>query len=513
MGDLLEIVGTTQRLRDAVYAHTAQYYHSRPMIQQHTGFTLEAAKVKHPLPLTYGIRDLFLVGALTHSSILLTGPTDLGKTMFAKVGMNSLFGEEELGWHKINIDIEYNKDIAASVDYRAMIEGRTSEDIYKLMPFLELPGLITDEINRSHSKINTSLMHFFDREITLPNGKKAKLGHKYSGDRRYQFQVAAINEGEDYSGTFEIDKAMRRRTIIEIPMGVFTPLPQDRVRAHGDFSKELELTNRASLVGDVLFVYQNLGAVQLHKNANLFLAYLESFDYCEHSLTKEKGSVPTKGGNIYHICTKPVQGANTICRFIKAFEDELCPYVTGISPGIAKNLISVAKGLALLRAVKIGEAVQRYSAGKAPDLEPTLQGYTGSRARGDALAVRAFRQYVGSLEVLPEDIEAVFGFVAYSKIGLATPWVVKHYQGNRFAGVGAFLKQAKDKFEEGVARLITTDLGATIAPGPADAHKFTAIQQYCQASNPWLGQALQAVHGAPEALPPSAEDMSFLYSG
>jgi len=512
MADVLKLVETTQHLRESVYAHTACYYHSRPMIRQRTGFTLPGEKAKYTLPLTYGIRDLFLVGALTHSSLLLTGPTDLGKTMFAKLGMNSLFGPEELGWHKINIDIEFSKDMAASIDYKAIMEGRSSEEVYRLMPFLELAGLITDEINRSHSKLNTSLMHFFDREITLPNGKKARLGRSYGKDGRYQFQIAAINEGEEYSGTFDIDKAMRRRTIIEIPMGVFTPLPADRVRAHGDFSKELRLTNRNDLFDDVVSVYGNLGEIPLHDNANLFLAYLESFDYCEHSLTKEKGSVPTKGGNIYHICTKPVQGVPTVCPFIRSFEDELCPYVTGISPGIAKNLISVAKGLALLRGVKIGEALRQYSIGESPELEPVLRKYTACALRGDALAAKSFQKYVRELEVLPEDIEAVFGFVAYSKIGLATPWIIKHYQGNRFAGVEAFLRQAKEKFEEGVGRLLTADPADVIAPGPADYHKLTSIQHYCQTSNPWLWQALQAVNGTKDSPPPIAESMAFLYS-
>jgi len=97
----------------------------------------------------------------------------VGKTTLARLVMNALFGDQ--GWHKINVDIEFNKDLFTLVDFSQMVDGKTSQQLYKVNPKLLLPGLIADEINRSHAKIVTSLMHLFDREINLPNGEKVKI--------------------------------------------------------------------------------------------------------------------------------------------------------------------------------------------------------------------------------------------------------------------------------------------------------------------------------------------------
>ncbi|MBI4472196.1 MAG: hypothetical protein HY646_05975 [Acidobacteria bacterium] len=490
----LGTVAKTRSLKAIVDTQASNYFHSKPLIEQETPLILEQQKLAQPINLQYSIKELLLVGAITHSSVLITGDTDLGKTTLAKLVMNAVFGND--GWHKINVDIEYTKDMAVSTDFGAMVGGKTSEQLYTVYPWLGLPGLITDEINRGHSKVVNSLMHFFDREINLPNGQKAKIGYEYEPGKHYQFQIAAINEGEEYSGTFDIDKAMRRRTIIEIPMNNFTTTPIDRRLVRRRASKELVLPGGNNHIEDVLSIYRALDAMEVHPNADLFLAFLEAFDYCEHSLTREKKSIPAKGGSIYHVCTKPVHGANTVCRFIKSFENELCPYISGITPGISQNLVSVAKGLAVLRAVKVGEVLHAYAQGVSPKVknpetfESTLQQYAGNRSRGRDLAKLVFTRYVHDLSVRPEDIEAVFCFVAYSKIGLSAAWVAKHYQGNRIEAVRSFVRQAKEKFEEGVAKIESVDIHGVVGSGLAQDHRWTNLRQYCEVHNPWFWKAM-----------------------
>ena len=90
--------------------------------------------------------------------------------------LNSLFGEEEKGWHKIDIDIESGKDLVVETHLGAIVRGETSDDLYTVNRALLLPGLITDELNRGHSKVVNSVMHIFDKDITMQNGKRAKLG-------------------------------------------------------------------------------------------------------------------------------------------------------------------------------------------------------------------------------------------------------------------------------------------------------------------------------------------------
>ncbi len=515
----IDIVAKAHTLKGVLNEHASQYYHSKPLIEQRTPIILENRKLKHTITLNYGIKDILLVGALTQSSILMTGGTDWGKTTLAKLVMNSLFGKEAAGWYKININVDFNMDMIVKTDFGAIIEGKDSEVLYVVNPRFLLPGLIVDEINRSHAKIVTNLMHIFDMEINMPNGTKAKLGYEYEPGRTYQFQVAAINEGEEYSGTFDIDKAMRRRTIIEIPMDVFTPTPEDRRLARNVRSKEVVLNNKTNHVSDIIEIYKGLGQLDLHENADLFLAFLEAFDFCEHSLTKEKGSIPAKGGSIYHVCTKPIHGADLVCRFIKSFENELCPYIRGITPGISKNLVSVAKGLAVLRAVKFAELLHSWSSGimvgseakYSERLEYALQQYTATRFRGNDLARAALHKYVAELKVRPEDIEAIFGFVAYSKVGLSSPWIAKHYQGNRFEAVRTFVTQANEKFEEGVAHLENVDVHSIIGSGLAENHKWRELEQYCTRENPWFLKAMGPYIKPPKGAVAKIEQMDYLY--
>ena len=268
----------------------------------------------------------------------------------------------------------------------------------------------------------------------------------------------------------------------------------------------------------MIAAYKDLEQIGIHANTDLFIGYLESFDYCENSLTREKGSIPAKNGSLYHICTKPVDGADTVCRFTRSFEHELCPFITGISAGISKNLISVARGLALMRAVKFGELLHDWASGlsvpglESPErFESSLQLFADTTSRGRVLARAAYQRYVENLVVEPEDIEGVFGFVAYSKIGMSPAWVAKHYQGNRFAAVQSFLSQAKARFEDGVLRVVNIDLHGVVGSGLRENHNWTALEQYCVRENPWFLRSMEPyIDSPPDA--DASQDLNFLFS-
>lgn len=518
MSEKIDIVQRAHTLREIVKETCERYYHSRPMIQQDAALLLKDAKQKHSFNFSYSIKDLLLIGALTQSSVLMTGGTDLGKTTLARLVMNSLFGAEDKGWHRIDVDVDFGKDTVTDTDFRVIVEGKkSSEGLYSIQPFYRLPGLITDEINRSHAKLVTKLIHMFDKDVSLTDGTRVKIGFDY-GSGNYQFQIAAINEGEEYSGTFDIDKALRRRTVIEIPMDIFPALASDRQRIRKD-KRSIDLINEVNHAADIIEVYKALGGIPLHTNADLFLAYMESFDYCENSLTKDKGSISSKGGSVYHVCTKPVHGTDTVCRFIKSFENELCPYIRATTPGISKNLIIVAKGLSILRAVRFGELLHAFVSGKMETLEgiklyspnqfeESLQQFTGAKYSGRDLARVSFEKYVSDLSIQTEDIEGVFGFVGYSKVGLSAPWIAKHYQGNRFHGVSSFVGQAKQHFEECIAKLdifdgeplqLTTDR--------------VALEEYCRRENPWFWRVLEPYLNPDSSIGVKKQDMDYLYRG
>lgn len=515
-----ELVKIVHNLNKKVHENAREYYHSRPLIESHTSIILPN-RAKHSFKLYYDIKDLLVIGALTQSSVLMTGGTDRGKTTLARLVMNGLFGKEYEGWHKIDINTDFSIDILVDHDPGVIKEGKKlSEGFYSVQKQLLLPGLIADELNRSHAKIITKLMHVFDGDFNLPDGKREKVGYKYGNDKRYQYLITAINEGEEYAGTFDIDKAMRRRTVIEIPMDVFTPTPFDR-NALLDSESRIKLENMENHVEEVLRVYGGLENIELHPTAKLFLAYLQSFDYCKNSMTKEKSSVTSKGGSVYQICTQPIHESNIACEFLRSFENDLCPYVREITPGVTKKMIEVAKGAALLRAVKFAEVLHsfldsRYSVALNFEImnpkifEKSLKEYVQKDFHGRDLVRASFDKYTRELEVRVEDLESIVGFVGYSKIGISTPWIAKHYQGNRFEAINVFVKQAKEKFEEAIARPeLIDDLG--MIDGKLSKNKIEQLKEYCDKENPWFWKVVQPYIDRRERPDFNLNDLSYFY--
>ena len=248
-------------------------------------------------------------------------------------------------------------------------------------------------------------MHIIkEKEVTLPDGRRARVGTPIGKDKTYQFQVATINEGTDYSGVFDIDKALRRRTTIEIPLDVFPLNSYDKKELTQNGNEiELKFSNDVNHLDIILQLQKDLNKMPLHINAELFINYLGAFDFCEHSLTKEKGSVSSRNGSISHICSqnitlgkKEIAGGDVGCQYLRTFDNNLCPFVRGLSGGLIKNIKSVAKGFAALRATKFVEMLHGINLGeKNSDLSYSFESvakfrealalYTGKK--GDLTAI------------------------------------------------------------------------------------------------------------------------------
>ena len=372
---------------------------------------------------------------------------------------------------------------------------------------MKLPGFIADELNGAHPKIARKALHIIrEKDITLSNGRRVKIGFPIPGtDNTYQYQIATINEGKDYSGTFDMDKALRRRTTIEIPMDIFSPTPFDRLCIHKIKKQGSEITSdyQEPQTPKILEILHS-SRMPIHPSAELFIAFLESFDYCKNSFTGEKGSIDCKNGCIAHVCTQPVtitQGPSTAdmsCHFIRSFITDMCPNVRGITPGVSENLVSVAKGIALLRAVKFIEMVSGASQGVQhqvlgfdafDNFETVLQRYTQTTMTGQDLAKKAIEKYVDHLEIEQPDISAAVGFVGYSKIGINPVWVAKFYQGNRFEAVKNFCTEAQKKFMEGLNRAEMINL-PEILSGKAPIKTKDELIAYLTDENPWMLRAL-----------------------
>ncbi len=503
----IKILKEVHTLNRSVHQNAIEYFHSRPIVTSKSSIILPSNS-RHTFNFEYDLKDVLFIGAITESPVLMTGGTDLGKTALAKLMMNGLFGKEEEGWHRLDFDLDFGKDAYTDVKSDFFHEsGKTLDDLYSLQSWMKLPGFIADELNGVHPKVARKALHIIqEKDITLANGKRAKIGISTEDGKTYQFQIATINEGKDYQGTFDMDKALRRRTTIEIPMDNFMPTPYDRMMIKKRGKKEIPLQNNANNISMVLEIYKQIEAnLNLHPTAEMFLAYMEAFDYCKHSLTGEKGSIDSRNGSVRHVCTQPAklggQGVGDMsCEFLRTFENELCPYVKGITPGVSKNLISVAKGFSVLRATKFAEMMAGYIEGveERPlsysinffgKFTDSLKEYTKTSLEGEDLAKAAVEKYFGSLEVERQDIQSAAGFVGFSKVGISAPWVSKHFQGDKYAAITNFAKEAITKFEEALADPVMENLGEILQGKGTDA-EIESIKSYCDRRNPWVWRVI-----------------------
>jgi len=499
----IEIVRALHELHDFVNENTSQYYHTKPLVSSSSSIVLPTAV--HSFDVVYGLKDLLLIGAITESPVLMTGGTDLGKTTLAKLMMNSLFGND---WHRLDFDLDFGKDAYTDISSDFFHEkGKRLSDLYSLHDWMRLPGFIADELNGAHAKVARKALHIIkEKDITLPDGRRAKIGHPLDDSgNTYQYQIATINEGKDYSGTFDMDKALRRRTTIEIPMDIFKPTPLDRLLLQRSKQTDVQFSNLENHLSMVLHIHRHLNQLNVHPVAEMFLAYLESFDYCKHSLTHEKCSVESKNGSIQHVCTQPIRIGETAataaepigCLFMRLFVNEMCPNVSGITPGISTNLVAVARAFALLRAVKFVELVSGFCQGQFEHLlsyklnrhelfRSSMQKYIGDYNIDDKqLAKLVVTKYISKLEVEQCDILAAAPFVAYSKLNISSIWILKHYQGNRFGSVSTFINEANIKFKEGLSRPEFEQM-ETMIKGNVSNENISELKAYCDSSNPWL---------------------------
>jgi len=505
----LEIVKKTHIIKDDVQTGTSSYFHSIPIAVSKSKIVLKGKALSSicSFNIIYGLKDLLLIGALTENPVLMTGGTDLGKTTLARLMMTSLFGKEEKGWHRLDFDLDFGKDAYTDVNSTFFHEsGKSLKDLYSLHKWMQLPGFIADELNGAHPKIARKALHIIkEKDITLSDGRRVKIGQILPDGSTYQFQIATINEGKEYSGTFDLDKALRRRTTIEIPLDIFRPSALDRL-----LLQKFQGVNGfegMDKFDQIIEIFNSIKDIKIHPVTELFISYLQAFDYCKYSLTGEKSSIESKNGSVHHVCTQAVKvGSDTIgdmgCIFLRTFHNNLCSEVRGITPGVSKNLISVSKGFALLRSVKFVEMMEgminnnkeenlSYSISDLTVLTESLKSYVGKDVTGEVLAKLSIQKYIENLEVEHEDIISAMCFVLYSKIGLSPAWVTKYYQGNKFEAVSNFCNQADIHFREGLARPELDNLSAIIQNGPDILQSdFVKIKDYCLTDNPWLWIAL-----------------------
>jgi MoxR-like ATPase len=289
------------------------------------------------------IKDLLVIGAISHADVLLAGRTGSGKSRLAGLVMKGLLGTD--GYYAKTVLPSMSPSDFMNIDYQKMT-SLGSQAAKSATVALTRPGLVINEANRAPGMVQAILIPLLDREFEL-EGTPVDVGVTTSWGEQYQFRILTVNEGANYN-VEPFDEALRDRAALQIPMDVF---PQSEGDVYRMLEQQITATSPASPDEDrlqrTLDVHEQVRLVPLDDTVIPFLTYVWGLANCVRSPTGYKEGlvlVPARYCDGCHHATS-FDGQN------------LCGHVRGPSPRALVNLLKVARGCALLRAMRTDATV------------------------------------------------------------------------------------------------------------------------------------------------------------
>ena len=454
----------------------------------------------------YNLKNLLLLGAVRETPVLMTGRSDAGKTDLATIVMTALFGgedtkledgkevvEKEAGFYKLDVDNDLDEDSFMDPDLSKMGKAKLSEVLQPPKWINRSKGVILDEGNRIDPKIAAKIMRMLDREkvMRLKAGIEIKLGVPYESEdgsiKRYFWPVMCINEGANYTGTFDMDFAAKRRATMEIPMDEAIPQATDVMDIIEGRDGNLSLKNGEEHFQDVLDVMQDLDNIELDTMAQMYLSYLSNMEKC---VKRKKGIKGDDFDKSY--CDK--EGCH-----IQKHTKGMCGATRGFTEGLIINLKKAARGFAGMRALKAVQKAQDYLENQEDEeLEKTLQAFSETKYQGEQLAKEFVNNYISNLEVIPEDIQAAVPFVGYSKLQVAEGWIKKNpdFDGSKWEALkyiadktlqnlNTFTLKFKDELNVYFMRTQGQDINLT-------EEQKDRLEKHFEQYDPWMKDTLAA---------------------
>jgi len=459
---------------------------------------------KVELVFDYDLKDMLLLGAVRETPVLMTGRSDAGKTDLATIVMTALFGgedtkledgkevvEKEAGFYKLDVDNDLDEDSFMDPDLSKMGKAKLSEVLQPPRWINRSKGVILDEGNRIDPKIAAKIMRMLDREkiMRLKAGIEIKLGVPYEAKdgsiKRYFWPVMCINEGANYTGTFDMDFAAKRRATMEIPMDEAIPQASDVMDIIEGRDGSLNLKNGEEHFQDVLDVMQDLESIQLDKKSESYLCYLSNMEKC---IKRAKGIKGDKFDKSY--CDKDN------CH-IQKHSKGMCGATRGFTEGLIINLKKAARGFAGMRALKAVQKAQDYLENpENEELEKTLQTFSKTSYTGEQLARTFVKNYTDNLKVIREDIQAAVPFVGYSKLQVAEGWIEKRpeFDGSKWEALKYIAKQSLEnmdkftlKFKDELRIMYRQALGEDVQ---LTEEQQDRLKKYYEQYDPWIKDTL-----------------------
>lgn len=467
---------------------------------------------KVELVFDYDLKDMLLLAATRETPVLMTGRSDSGKTDLATIVMTALFGGEETklvdgkevvvkeaGFYKLDVDNDLDEENFMDPDLSKLVKAKLSEVLQAPKWVLTSKGLILDEGNRTDPKIAAKIMRMLDPEkvIKLKAGIAVKLGVPYEAKdgsiKRYFWPVMCINEGANYTGTFDMDYAAKRRATMEIPMDEAIPQATDVMSIIEGRNGNLCLKNGEEHFQDVLDVMDGLEDIKLDKKSKMYLSYLSNMEKC---VKRKKG---IKGDDF-----NPSQCDKDGCH-VKKQSKGMCGATRGFTEGLVINLKKVARGFAGMRGLKAIKKAQEYLDNQEnSELEKTLQVFSDTKYTGQQLAKAFVQNYIENLRVTPQDIQAAVPFVGYSKLQVAEGWIKKHpdFDGSKWEALKYIAQTSLENIDKFILKF-KDEIGVMRAQAQGKDVKLTEEQEdrlkkHYEQYDPWIKDTLLAFFSEPE---------------
>lgn len=364
------------------------YFNTRPII---------SIKNQQPfVDLDFSISDVLLLAGITQSNTLLWGSSGSGKTYLAELIAGFLFGND--GYVRKNITPDMNEQDFMDIDFGAIKEGKSLKQAISADDLFSRSCLIIDEANRAPPIIQNRLLQILENNIDLKS-IKVKAGEKLSDNNYYHWNILTLNYGDEYAGTSAIDRALKDRITLDIPIDNFPPTIDDQIRM---IRRDVENVNGgAPLNREIFNIYKQFNDVNLSLEAEALILYLSFMSNCVKSPT----------GSKYGVVFSPNFCKEKNCPYARNPPlNKICPFTFATSNRVLRQLVKVAKGFSLLKKTMI---------------------YLEIANRDSEEHMITFLDKLNP-EVSLKDVILVAPLVIHSKISMNSQWVLQEFNGNSF---------------------------------------------------------------------------------
>ncbi|MHA1196263.1 MAG: AAA family ATPase [Promethearchaeota archaeon] len=405
---LTELVTKLAKLDNHLQKFISEHYFNSQSI-----INLDFINHDQIIPISIKLPDILLIGAITQSPVMLSGSSGSGKTLLAELMASFLFGET--GYARKNITPDMNEQDFMDIDFGAIKEGKKLKEAMIADKLFESPCIIIDEANRAPPIIQNRLLQILENNIDLKS-KIIHAGKKLSNGEYYHWKILTLNLGTEYAGTSAVDRALKDRVVLDLPIDNFPPTLEDQIlmiRGSAVNKNYLEGLTEKELIYEL---YQNLDLLDLSLEAEALILYFSFLSNCVKSPT----------GSKYGVIFSPHYCKKEDCSHSRNPPlNDFCPFVFAPSNRVLRRLVSVAKGFTLLKQAKIINHLKKTK-------------------NNDEI-----REFLTNLnfDVSLEDVASIAPIVLNSKISMNMEWVLEKFNGNTFLACKHLVKKVNSQLK------------------------------------------------------------------